>query len=180
MVLRKRGLGADTGKGQTDQVKPRRPPSSSSLLSYRVGQKKPPSSLGGFLREYPCQMDDALGAEAEERWGHTEEFQQSAARTAGYTEADWKQLGDEANEIDAALRALKADGRPADCQAAMVLAEKHRAHISKWFYDCSRQMHAALGEMYIADRRFTDNIDRAGDGLAAYLSEAIAANAARG
>jgi hypothetical protein len=29
--------------------------------------------------------------------------------------------------------------------------------------------------MYVADRRFTENIDKAGEGLAAYMSEAISA-----
>jgi type VI protein secretion system component Hcp len=31
--------------------------------------------------------------------------------------------------------------------------------------------------MYVADARFTKNIDKAGPGLARYMSEAIAANA---
>jgi hypothetical protein len=30
--------------------------------------------------------------------------------------------------------------------------------------------------MYVADSRFTANIDKAGEGLARYLSDAIAAN----
>jgi hypothetical protein len=33
--------------------------------------------------------------------------------------------------------------------------------------------------MYVADHRFTENIDKTKAGLAAYMSEAIAANAER-
>jgi MerR family transcriptional regulator, thiopeptide resistance regulator len=41
------------------------------------------------------------------------------------------------------------------------------------------EMHRGLAEMCVADQRFTDTIDRYGAGLAAYLREAILANAAR-
>jgi hypothetical protein len=125
-------------------------------------------------------MDNPFAAEAAQRWGHTAAFKQSATRTAHYNEEDWNQVAAEADEINQALLALMADGEPAAGVAAMDLAERHRAHISTWFYDCSRQMHAALGEMCVADPRFAGNIDQAGEGLAAYLSAAIAANAARG
>jgi hypothetical protein len=64
------------------------------------------------------------------------------------------------------------------------LVEQHRAHIDRWFYPCSKQMHKALGTMYIADPRFAANLERAasskgdknGDGFAQYLSDAIAAS----
>jgi hypothetical protein len=61
----------------------------------------------------------------------------------------------------------------------MGLAEEHRQQISRWFYDCSSEIHRGLGEMYVADHRFTENIDRYAPGLAAYMRDAIAANAER-
>jgi len=75
--------------------------------------------------------------------------------------------------------ALKGAGVPAGHPDAMDPAEAHRAHISKWFYECSPEIHAGLAELYVADERFEDNIDKSGEGLAEYLSTAIAANAAR-
>ena len=68
-------------------------------------------------------------------------------------------------------------GEPADGAAARALAERHREHISRWFYPCSPQMHRGLGEMYIADERFTRTYEREAEGLAAYLHDAIVANA---
>ena len=62
---------------------------------------------------------------------------------------------------------------------AMDLAEEHRQHINRWFYDCSKQMHTKLGEMYVADPRFTANYDSVAPGLAQWFREAIDANAAR-
>jgi DNA-binding transcriptional MerR regulator len=49
----------------------------------------------------------------------------------------------------------------------------------QWFYECSYEMHRGLAEMYLADHRFTENIDRYASGLAGYLRDAIVANAAR-
>lgn len=123
---------------------------------------------------------DEHAAEAEERWGDTDAYRESARRTASYTKADWRQLSDEANAINAKLLALEDGGVPPADSRAMDLAEEHRAHISKWFYACSPEIHAGLGEMYVADQRFKDNIDKVGAGFAEYLSAAIAANAAHG
>ena len=56
------------------------------------------------------------------------------------------------------------------------LVEQHRQHIDRWFYPCSKEMHKGLGAMYVADPRFTANLDKAGPGFAQYLSDAIAAS----
>jgi hypothetical protein len=117
--------------------------------------------------------------EAEERWGGTEAYEQSRRRVADYTKKDWLQLQREGDAINHELLQLMAQGVPAADAAAMDAAERHRAHITKWFYECSPQMHAGLGQMYVADRRFTESIDQAGEGLAQYLSEAIAATTER-
>jgi len=57
---------------------------------------------------------------------------------------------------------------------------QHRQHIDRWFYPCSREMHRGLGEMYVADPRFSEVYERVGPGLARYLRDAIVANAERG
>lgn len=122
-------------------------------------------------------------AEAEERWGGTDPYAESNRRVSGYTKQDWLQLKSEAREIDGQLLALMASGVAADSVEAMDIAEEHRTHITKWFYDCTPEVHAGLGSMYVSDSRFQKNIDKAGEGLAQYLSDAIAANherAARG
>jgi DNA-binding transcriptional MerR regulator len=57
------------------------------------------------------------------------------------------------------------------------LAERHRAQISRWFYECAPQMHRGLAELYIADDRFAQHYERRAPGLAAYVHDAILANA---
>ena len=117
--------------------------------------------------------------EAKERWGESDAYKQSSERTARYTKEDWAQLGEESDAINASFVRLMRAGIASDSDEAMDVAERHRAHITKWFYDCPEETHAGLGEMYIADARFTANIDKAGDGLAKYMSEAFAANSLR-
>lgn len=118
-------------------------------------------------------------AEVDERWGKTDTYKQSAQRTSRYTKQDWEKLRQEADAINQRFLVLMADGTAAETAAAMDVAEEHRAHITQWFYECSKAIHAGLGQMYIADHRFRESIDKAGEGLAGYMSAAIAANAAR-
>jgi MerR family transcriptional regulator, thiopeptide resistance regulator len=115
--------------------------------------------------------------EARERWGHTEAYQESARRTQQYGEAEWGEIRAEAETITRELVALMRAGQPADGPEARALAERHRGHISRWFYPCSPQMHRGLAEMYIADERFARTYEREAAGLAAYVHDAILANA---
>ena len=104
---------------------------------------------------------------------------QSAQRTASYGKTEWQAIKEESEGIYGAFVALMAEDVPPEDPRAMDVAEQHRAHISRWFYDCPVEIHAGLGQMYIADVRFQKNIDKHGEGLAAYMAAAIAANAAR-
>lgn len=61
----------------------------------------------------------------------------------------------------------------------MDIAERHRLSMDRWFYPCSRAMHANLADLYENDERFAANIDRFGPGLTPFLSAAIRANARR-
>jgi DNA-binding transcriptional MerR regulator len=115
--------------------------------------------------------------EARQRWGDTEAYRESARRTSRYSRADWERIKQEGAEINEAFLALMARGVPATDPAAAEVAERHRAYLSRWFYECTPEIQAGLGQMYAADPRFTESIDRAGPGLAAYMSEAIAAHA---
>ena len=124
-------------------------------------------------------LPEEYAAEAEQRWGDTEEWAQSQRRTAAMSKADWLQVKAETDDVEGRFAAALGAGVAADSAAAMDLAEEHRQHISRWFYDCSPQVHAGLGEMYVADERFTAYYERIAPGLAQYVSTAVRANAAR-
>lgn len=132
----------------------------------------------------PEEMLDVFGdfdpadhqVEVEERWGGTDAYEESNRRVSSYTKQDWLQLRSEADALDHRLLILMADDVRADSIEAMDIAEEHRSHITRWFYECTPEIHAGLGQMYTTDARFKEGIDAAGDGLAEYLSEAIDAN----
>ncbi|MFF5702012.1 MerR family transcriptional regulator [Streptomyces sp. NPDC012794] len=117
--------------------------------------------------------------EAEQRWGGTEAYAESQRRVSTYTKDDWKRIQDEAADWSARYAALVAAGEPAEGGAAMDMAEEHRLHIGRWYYDCPYEMHTCLGDMYVADERFKAYYDAMGTGVAEHLRDAITANAVR-
>jgi DNA-binding transcriptional MerR regulator len=125
----------------------------------------------GFSEEYQ--------AEAEERWGDTEAWAQSQRRTSAYGKEDWIRIKEESDDVERRFAQALRDGVAADSEQAMDLAEEHRQHIGRWFYDCPPQMHAGLGRMYVEDERFTAHYEQVAPGLARYVSTAVQANAAR-
>lgn len=114
--------------------------------------------------------------EAQARWGDTDAYRESARRTKGYTQADWERYKQEAKANGDALIALMRAGAPVGDARVQAAVEAHRMLIDRWFYPCSVAMHKKLGEMYVADARFRENLDRSAPGYALYLSEAIAAS----
>ncbi len=118
-------------------------------------------------------------AEVEERWGQTEAYAESQRRAAGYDKADWQRMQAEMGAIEAGLVEAMESGQPAEGEAAMDLAERHRQAITGWFYDCSLEIHLGLAEMYVSDPRFQAHYEQRAAGLADYLHAAILANAER-
>ena len=67
------------------------------------------------------------------------------------------------------------EGAAPDDPRCKGMVEAHRAHIDRWFYPCSQEMHAALAEMYVSDPRFTANFEKVAPGFAQFLRDAIVA-----
>ncbi len=114
-------------------------------------------------------------AEARGRWGETDAYRQSAARTGRYGRADWEAVRAEMDALSARYLTLMRADTPPDSPQARAVAADHHAHISARYYDASPEMMCGLAQMWVADERFRRNIDRAGEGLAAYQSAAVLA-----
>jgi DNA-binding transcriptional MerR regulator len=117
--------------------------------------------------------------EVEERWGGTDAYRESRRRTKAYTKEDWLAIKQESADIDGSFVAAMGVGEPADGEVAMAVAERHRQHINRRFYDCSYEFHTGLADMYVTDERFAENYNTQAKGLAQYVHDAIRANAAR-
>ncbi|MFG1953656.1 MerR family transcriptional regulator [Micromonospora sp. NPDC048830] len=120
---------------------------------------------------------DAHAEEAQRRWGGSEAYRESARRVAGYGKEDWLRNKAENEDWGRRFAEVMASGAPADGPAAMALAEEHRQLVSRWFYECTYEIHTGLADMYVADGRFTAYYEAIRPGMAAYLNEAIHANA---
>jgi DNA-binding transcriptional MerR regulator len=117
-------------------------------------------------------LREQYAEEAKARWGNTEAYRESAKRAAKWTEADKKRLEVESGEIFSAFAALVGTN-PTDARVQILVA-RWKAFISASYYDCTDEILAGLGQMYIADERFKKNIDQFGAGTAQLMSDAIA------
>ena len=111
---------------------------------------------------------DAYAAEAKAKWGKTEayrEFEQKSSDKDG-------QNGDALMAIFAEIGAVRhLDPASEEVQA---LVSKIQNHITAHFYNCTKPILAGLGQMYVSDQRFRENVDRAGgEGCAEFAAKAI-------
>lgn len=135
----------------------------------------------------PDEMREVFGdfdptehaAEVQERWGDTDAFRESQRRTASYDKEQWLQINAESAAINEGLVAAMNAGAAATSEQAMALAEQHRQHISRWFYDCGYDIHRGLAGMFIADPRFAATYEKQATGLSQYVHDAMIANADR-
>lgn len=112
--------------------------------------------------------------EAKERWGDTAAYRESEKRTSGRTKQENAQVNEGLMAIFGRFGSLK-DASP-DSPAAQALTGELQAYITANFYPCTDEIFAGLGEMYVSDERFRENIDRRGGaGTAEFAAEAIRA-----
>jgi DNA-binding transcriptional MerR regulator len=111
--------------------------------------------------------------EARDRWGDTDAYRTSQRRTASYSKDDWLRIKAEAQGLLDRFAEAQADGVPAQDPRATDVARDHRAHITRWFYDCTPEIHRGLAQMYVDDERFTAYYEQRAPGLARYVHDAI-------
>jgi DNA-binding transcriptional MerR regulator len=115
--------------------------------------------------------------EAQQRWGESAAYEESARRTAGYGAEDWARFNAEQTAIFTDAAAAMAAGRAPTDEDAHAIAERHRLLIDRWFYPCSVRIHCSLADLFESDARFARTFDSYGQGLATYFAALIRANA---
>lgn len=147
-----------------------------TMEAHKLGiQLDPEEMFEVFGEEDPTRHAD----EVVQRWGDGDAYRESRRRAATYTKADWQAMKAEADDHNRRLVAALRAGVAPDSAEAMDLAEEHRRHIGRWFYDCPPGRHRALAEMYVTDARFTRFYEDLAPGLARWVHDAWTANAAR-
>ncbi|MUT65283.1 MerR family transcriptional regulator [Paenibacillus sp. NEAU-GSW1] len=109
--------------------------------------------------------------EVKEKYGGTKAYEESQRRTSGYTKEDWQRISEQVGAIYRRIAAAMPKG-PADEEAQEAIGQWHK-HITDSYYECTTEIFRGLGDMYVADSRFTANIDKYGEGLAAFMRDAM-------
>ena len=113
-------------------------------------------------------------AEAQEKWGSTDAYKEHQEKTKGYSKDKWNSMAAGMDAIMGQFAASMKQGDAPDSAAAQDLVKALQSHITENYYTCTKEILFGLGQMYVADERFKNNIDKHGDGTAAFICEAIA------
>ena len=112
--------------------------------------------------------------EAKRRWGVTDAYKEHDKKTASYSEDKWQSVTDGLMAVLAKFAESMKDGYTSDSNEAQALVKELQHYITENYYTCTDEILAGLGQMYVADERFKNNIDKHAPGAAAFTSESIA------
>ena len=112
-------------------------------------------------------------SEAREKWGKTDAYKEHTEKTGAYSQSQWQNATDGLSNIFSEFASCIKDGNSAGSELAQALVEKLQKYITDNFYTCTKQILAGLGQMYVCDERFAENINQNGEGTADFVSQAI-------
>ena len=111
--------------------------------------------------------------EAQEKWDKTEAYKENAEKTKDYSKDKWNDLAEGMGLIMAEFSVCMKNGAEPESSEAQKLVKTLQNHITENYYLCTNEILAGLGQMYVADERFRNNIDKNADGTAMFISKAI-------
>ncbi len=109
-------------------------------------------------------------AEAKIKWGDTDAWKQSKERTKNMSKEEMKKIQEEGVELLKKIATLMPQGAN-DKQVQSLIAEHYNN--LRHFYEPNLEMYRGLGEMYVADPRFTSYFENIAPGLAVFMKEAM-------
>lgn len=125
------------------------------------------------MKAFDNSKFETYKAEAKEKWGQTAAYKEYDTRTKDYSKSKWNDLAQGMDRIMAEFALCMKKGDTPDSVEAQDLVKALQNHITENYYHCTKEILAGLGQMYVADERFRNNIDKHGDGTAAFVCEAI-------
>ena len=115
-------------------------------------------------------FEDSYHKEVKERWGETEAFKEFEAKDL----SDEQKTGASLKLMEIFARIGAKKNLSPDDKAVQGEIEQLKNHITENYFTCTNDMLLSLGQMYVSDERFKQNIDRAGGtGTAAFTLKAI-------
>ncbi|MGR3763147.1 MerR family transcriptional regulator [Rossellomorea sp. NS-SX7] len=125
----------------------------------------------GFKKDMIDENERKYGKEIREKYGG-DTVDQSNAKLQNMSQAEYEKANKLADDIHKTLAEAIKTGDPAS-DAAQKAADLHKQWISLYWPQYSKEAHAGLGDMYVADERFKAYYDKDQNGVAAFLRDAI-------
>lgn len=126
----------------------------------------------GFTKRLIEENEAKYGKEVREKYGD-ETVDQSNTKLLKMTEAEYAELTDLDRQIKELLEQAMNEGAAPSSELGQKIADLHRQWICYYWPTYSKEAHAGLAEMYVADPRFTAYYDQKQPGTANFLKEAI-------
>ncbi len=111
--------------------------------------------------------------EVKAKWSNTGAYAEYTEKCKDCTDNDYKNFSAGIGEVIKEFAAAMNTGFSADSEMAQHLVQKLQKYITDNFYTCTNEILASLGQMYVSDERFRNNIDKHTVGTAEYISDAI-------
>ena len=125
-------------------------------------------------KEYDAAREK-YAAEAKEKWGNTDAYKQYSDKTSSFSKQKWNEVNTAMDSIIAEFAECMNSGASPSDNSAQNLVKKWQDFITENNYNCTKEILAGLGEMYVGDERFKINIDKHSEGTAEFMCEAIRA-----
>ncbi|WP_264740160.1 MerR family transcriptional regulator [Cytobacillus firmus] len=125
----------------------------------------------GFKKKMIEDNEEQYGKEIREKYGD-ETVDKSNAKLMNMTQEEHEAVTKLAEEVNSTLAQAMETGDPAG-ELAQKAADLHKQWITFYWSEYSKEAHAGLGEMYVADERFKDYYDKIRPGVAEFLRDAI-------
>ncbi len=126
-----------------------------------------------IMRAFDNSEFEKYKAEAKEKWGKTYAYKEHTEKTKNYSKDKWNSLAEDMNDILAEFAVCMKNGEEPYSAKAQSLVEMLKSHITENYYQCTNEILSGLGQMYVADERFKNNIDKHADGTAEFICKAI-------
>lgn len=110
--------------------------------------------------------------EVTERWGR-DAYERSNNWWKALSEQERKAFMQEQADIARDFGAARAAGKAADSDEVQAITARHHTWLGRSPERVSKEYFTGLGEMYVADPRFTANYDKHGEGTAVLIRDAM-------
>lgn len=111
--------------------------------------------------------------EVKQRFGNTDAYKEHSKKTANYSKDKWQDVNDGLMAIFNKFAECMNNGYTADSDKSRALVKELQDYITENYYTCTSEILAGLGQMYVTDERFKNNIDQNGEGTAEFVAKSI-------